>query len=190
MAPEASDDELIERVGNGDVFAYTVLVRRYVGTIYRSAYRMLHDSCEAEDVAQESFARLWQNGPRWKSAGAGVPGWLRRVCTNLCLDRLRKSGRWSLGEMPDIADSAISAERLIEQEQIQEILEDSLRALSINHRTAIVLTYFEGYSNKMAAEALEMDIKAFESLLHRARGRLGVLLSQGGLVSEDLGLLA
>jgi len=190
MAPEVSDEELVARVGRGDVFAYTALVQRHVASVYRTAYRMLHDKYEAEDVAQESFARLWQNAPRWRGAGAGVPAWLGRVCTNLCLDRLRKKGRWSSEELVEIADPAIPADRLIEQSQCQEILDDCLEALPGNHRAAIVLTYYEGFPNKVAAEAMEMDLKAFESLLHRARRKLGTLLSNGGFAPHDLGLLA
>lgn len=190
MVPELSDVELIARVGKGDVFAYTAIVRRHLANVYRTAYRMLHDKCEAEDVAQETFARLWQKAPGWEDAGAGVPAWLGRVCTHLCIDRLRGRGRWASGELPEVTDPAVPADRLIEQGECRDILENCLEALPSNHRAAIVLTYYEGYSNKIASDIMRMDIKAFESLLHRARRKLGTLLSQGGVARQDLELLA
>lgn len=190
MALDASDEDLMARVAQGDVFAYTAIVQRHVPAVYRAAQRMLHDRYEAEDVAQESFARLWQSAPQWKASGGGLPAWLRRVCTNLCLDRLRLRGRWSGDEPPEMVDPAIPADRLIEQGQVEDVIEASLRALSGNHRAAIVLTYYEGYPNKAAAEALQMDIKAFESLLHRARQKLGSMLSLEGVAPGDLELLA
>lgn len=190
MALDASDDDLMARVAQGDVFAYTAVVQRHIPAVYRAAYRMLQDRYEAEDVAQESFARLWQSAPQWRPAGGGVPAWLRRVSTNLCLDRLRVRSRWSADEPPEIVDPAIPADRLIEQGQVEDVIETCLQALAGNHRAAIVLTYYEGYPNKAAAEALQMDIKAFESLLHRARQKLGTMLSLGGVALGDLELLA
>jgi len=178
------------RVASGDVFAYTAIVKRHSAAVFRAGYRMLHDREEAEDVTQESFARLWQNAPRWSGVGGGLPAWLHRVCINLCLDRLRKRGRIAPGEVPDIADPAISAERLIERGQVQERLESCLATLSGTHRAAIVLTYYEEHPNRIAAEIMDMDLKAFESLLYRARQRLGALLADGGVVSLDLELLA
>lgn len=201
MTPELPDEELMARIARGDVFAYTTLVQRHLPLVYRAAYRMLHDPAEAEDVAQESFARLWQNAPRWKKdgcsgdggsngGGGGIVAWLRRVCANLCYDRLRQRGRWSPDEVPEMADPAASAERLAGQAELTELIEVCLCALSDAHRAAIALTYYEEYSNRMAAEILQLDIKAFESLLHRARRRLAVLLAQGGVLPQDLELFA
>jgi len=178
------------RVAGGDVFAYTAIVKRHSAAVFRAGYRMLHDREEAEDVAQESFARLWQNAARWCGTGGGVPAWLHRVCLNLCFDRLRKRGRIAPGDVPDLADPAISAERVIERGQVQERLESCMAALSDTHRAAVVLTYYEEHPNRIAAEIMGMDIKAFESLLYRARQRLGALLAEGGVVPRDLELLA
>ncbi|MFC4254396.1 sigma-70 family RNA polymerase sigma factor [Altererythrobacter xixiisoli] len=190
MTPELPDDELMARIARGDVFAYTALVQRHLPRVYRTAHRMLHDPSEAEDVAQDSFARLWQNAPRWNGGGAGVAAWLRRVCANLCFDRLRQRGRWSSDEAPDLADPAAGADRTAAQAEIADMIEVGLRALSDAHRAAIVLTYYEEYSNRMAAEILQLDIKAFESLLFRARKKLAVLLTQGGVLAQDLELFA
>lgn len=190
MGSDFTDTELMDRIAQGDVFAYTALVQRHLPVLYRLGYRMLHDRHEAEDVAQESFARLWQSAPGWQSRGGGVGGWLKRVCTNLCLDRLRKRARWAGDEMPELADPAIPADRLVEQGQVEHVLEACLQALSGNHRAAIVLTYWEGYPNKEAAQLLQMDVKAFESLLFRARARLGALLAEGGVVGADVELFA
>lgn len=190
MGSQQTDDELMARVGQGDVFAYTALVQRHLPVLYRLGHRMLHDRHEAEDVAQESFARLWQSAPGWQSSGGGPAGWLRRVCTNLCLDRLRKRARWVPDDVPDLADPAIPADRLVEQGQVEQVLEACLAALSGNHRAAIVLTYYEGLPNRTAADMLQLDLKAFESLLHRARARLGNLLAQGGIAAPDVELFA
>ncbi|HWK41552.1 MAG TPA: sigma-70 family RNA polymerase sigma factor [Croceibacterium sp.] len=190
MAPETSDQDLMLRAARGDIFAYTALVQRHVASVFRTGYRFLHDRIEAEDIAQECFARLWQMAPGWQSSGSGVPAWLQRVCTNLCLDRLRRKARWRVEELPELVDSSLGADRLLEQGQMKDILERCLGDLAGNHRAAIVLTYYEGLPNKAAAELMSMDIKAFESLLYRARQKLGALLALADVVPADLELLA
>jgi len=189
-SPDQDDDALMTRAGAGDVFAYTALVQRHSAAVYRASYRMLGDRHEAEDVAQESFARLWQGAPGWQRSGGGVPAWLQRVAMNMCLDRLRRRGRIVTGDLPEVPDQAISAERLIQQGQVQHVLEASLQALSGTHRAAIVLTYYEGHPNKVAARILDLDLKAFESLLYRARQRLAAGLTARGVVARDAELLA
>lgn len=180
----------MHRIAGGDVFAFAELVRRHTPSVYRASYRMLYDRQEAEDVTQECFARLWQNAPRWCETGNGVPAWLHRVTVNLCFDRRRKAVCTTSDELPEFCDPSPSADRLIEQSQVQYILEECLDALSDTHRASIVLTYYEGHTNKVAADILQMDIKAFESLLFRARKRLSVLLAQGGVRAPDVELLA
>ncbi|WP_162225053.1 sigma-70 family RNA polymerase sigma factor [Erythrobacter sp. SG61-1L] len=190
MVAETPDAELIVLAGRGDVCAFGQLVDRHVAAAYRSAFRILHDRFEAEDVTQETFARLWRRAPRWAHVGAGVGGWVHRVCVNLCIDRVRQNGRWRTEEITEFVDPALPADRRIEHDQIKAALDSCLQALPCRYRTAIVLTYFEGYSNRVAAELLDMDIKAFESLLHRARRKLGSSLFTEGVVSHDLDVFA
>ena len=55
----------------------------------RYATRMLGDQAEAEDVAQETFLRLWRDAGRYEARGHKPSTWLYRVAHNLCVDRLR-----------------------------------------------------------------------------------------------------
>src|SRR3954465_11266898 len=83
------DAALMGRVAAGDAAAFRLLVERHSAMIHTLAWRMLGPA-DAEDVVQESFTRLWVNARGWTPSGGGLGGWLRRVATNLCLDRLRK----------------------------------------------------------------------------------------------------
>jgi RNA polymerase sigma-70 factor (ECF subfamily) len=74
--------------------------------------------------------------------------------------------------VPDSADEAPRADALLEAEQRDRAARALVLALPERQRAAIVLTYFEELPNAEAAEAMEMNIKAFESLLHRARAAL------------------
>jgi RNA polymerase sigma-70 factor (ECF subfamily) len=171
-----SDAALVDAVGQGSVASFAVLVDRHGNTLYRVAVRMLGDGHEAEDVVQDAFARLWQYAARWKPTGAGLVGWLHRVTINLCFDRKRRFRVITTADLPDIEDEAPRADRLIEADQARDEVADALDALPARYRAALVLCYFEGLSNAAAADVLNLNIKAMESLLFRARRQLRAIL--------------
>ena len=180
------DAALVDAVGQGSAAAFAVLVNRHSGALYRVGLRMLGDGHEAEDVVQDAFARLWQHAARWKPSGAGLVGWLHRVTLNLCFDRKRRFRVITTPDLPDIEDDAPLADRLIEADQAREEMASALDALPERYRAALVLCYFEGFSNAAAADMLDLNIKAMESLLFRARRQLREILSTRELAWHDL----
>ena len=174
------DDALMRRVAVRDAAAFRLLVERHSVRPYRLAWRMLGDSTEAEDVAQEALLRLWQNAENWRGDGPGVGAWLTRVSSNLCLDRLRKRKRMYDGEAPDRVDEAPLADVVIAGEQERARVIRALDLLPERQRAAVVLTYYEELANAEAAQILDMNIKAFESLLLRARRALREILVETG----------
>ncbi len=184
----APDDALMARILTRDAGAFRILVDSHARTLHRIAHRMIGDPVEAEDVAQEALARLWQHAGRWRvgesgqAGGSGIGAWLTRVTMNLCLDRLRRRRFASNETVPERADDTPLAPALIEAEQERQRVIAAIAALPDNQRAAIVLTYYEDQPNAAAADNLDMNIKAFESLLLRARGAL-----KRALTSEDTG---
>ena len=174
----ADDDALMARVLRRDAAAFRVVVDGHARALHRIAYRMIGDASEAEDLAQEALTRLWQHAGRWKfegsgqAGGSGIGAWLTRVTMNLCLDRLRRRRFASDEAVPERADEAPLAPEVIAAEQERQRVVAAIAALPDNQRAAIVLTYYEELPNAAAAESLDMNIKAFESLLLRARGAL------------------
>lgn len=176
-APDAQDDDaLMHRVAARDAQAFGILADRHGERCYRIAWRMLGDGTEAQDVAQEAMLRLWQNAGNWRGGGPGAGAWLTRVSTNLSLDRLRQRARISGEEVPERADETPLADAAMEGEQECLAVIRALDLLPERQRAAIVLTYYEELSNADAAQVLEMNIKAFESLLLRARRALRDML--------------
>lgn len=178
---EESDDALMARVAARDAVAFRSIVERHLSTVHRLAYRMLGDAAGAEDVAQEALLRLWDHAGRWQSGGTGVGAWLRRVATNLCLDRLRRQKFAGGHEIPDRADETPLADEQMEEEQMRASTMDCIGQLPDRQRAAIVLTYYEERPNAEAAAVLDMNIKAFESLLLRARQTLRRVFEEKGL---------
>lgn len=181
VAGPGDDAAWAARLAARDPAALREMIARHAGALHRIAYRMTGDAHEAEDIVQEACLRLWDQAPTiaarhpagsQAAAGLRLGGWLTRVVTNLAIDRLRRTRRLSLGEVPDAEDEALLADALIEAGERDGQARALVLALPERQRAAIILTYFEELPNAEAAAVMEMNIKAFESLLHRARGAL------------------
>lgn len=185
-APEAHDDALMARLAARDTDALRILSDRHADIPWRIAMRMLNDAAEAEDVAQESLLRLWDKASKWQAGSSGVAAWLTRVATNLCLDHIRKRRRVVDGDgLPERADEAPLADATSEAEQARDIVASCIGALPDRQRAAIVLTYYEEQKNAGAADILAMQVKAFESLLLRARAALRACVEGKGIRSAN-----
>jgi len=178
-----SDGALMARVAAGDAAAFRSLVERHSAMVHALAWRML-GAVDAEDVVQESFTRLWVNAKGWAPAGGGLGGWLRRVATNLCLDRLRKPRTLSDETLADHEDEAPLADARFDSARRQAAVAAAIRALPDRQRAAIILTYYEGVPNAEAAAILGLGVKAVESLLVRARQALTQILARQGLIEQ------
>ena len=177
------DDAVMARIAGRDALAFSRVVEEQVGMLHRVAYRMLGDGAEAEDVAQEALLRLWASADRWRTGQAGIAAWLTRVAVNLCLDRLRRRRFSSDAEVPERADDTPGADEAMDAARLRAAALAALGDLTERHRAAIVLTYYEELPNVAAAEVLEMKLKAFESLLLRARAAMRAALAARGLTT-------
>jgi RNA polymerase sigma-70 factor (ECF subfamily) len=167
-----SDDALMEFVKAGDQRAFRELVSRHLDRVYAVALRILGNRADAEDLAQDSFMRLWKTRDRWEPGRAQVGTWLYRVVVNRCIDLRRKSRELAVDEVPDIADDCASAVTTIHNSQMSRKLDDALTHLPEQQRAAVVLFYFEDMSNAEVAVVMDTTVGAVESLLKRARKKL------------------
>lgn len=179
------DAALQAKVAAGDAAAFGVLVDRHSPMAFRVACRMLGDRSEAEDVVQDAFTRLWINAASLDFA-AGPGGWLHRVTVNLCFDRLRRRRFVADVAVPDIADDAPGADLAHDRARLAAVTSAAIARLPDRQRAAIILTHYEQFANAAAAAALGLNIKAFESLLLRARAALRVQLAESGIVPGSL----
>ena len=176
-----SDEALMARVARGDQPAFRVLARRHLPAIVRLARRILGNTADAEDVAQEAMLRVWTHAPRWQPLAA-FKTWLTRVVVNLCLDRKRRAPWVELEAAGEIADSAPVASELAETDERERLLQRAIAELPDRQRTAIVLTYSEGMSNAQVANILDTSVSAVETLL--VRGKQNLRRALGGIIDD------
>jgi RNA polymerase sigma-70 factor (ECF subfamily) len=163
------DLECMRRIGSGDQRAYREMVDRYLGSITRFSQRVLGDASEAEEVAQETFLRLWTQAASF-TPRAKAKTWLYRIARNQCIDRLRKR-RDANAELDNVR-SDDRPSQLLYRKQTAEQVERALQALPERQRAAITLVHYEGLEGAEACEILEVSIEALESLLARGRRSL------------------
>nr|WP_232071661.1 RNA polymerase sigma factor [Paraburkholderia pallida] len=171
------DADLVARVGARDAGAVRTLVLHKLPRLLALATRMLGDRMEAEDVAQETFMRIWKQAPHWRTGEAKFDTWLHRVALNLCYDRLRGRRETPADTLPDEADPAAAPEQQLEARTRDERVRAALAALPVRQREALVLTYYQELSNLEAASLMGISVDALESLLARARRTLRAQLA-------------
>ena len=183
------NDELtwVIQAQQGSDEAFTRLVEEHQTHVYNLCYRMLGEPEAAEDAAQESFLRAYQNLQRY-DRNRPFATWLLSIAAHYCIDRLRrrKLSVFSLDEENDegvtfeIADPASpnpEAESVKHEER--DRLHILLKDLDATDRAAIVLRYWNDYSEIEIAESLNLTVSAVKSRLHRARRALA------GMWQED-----
>lgn len=172
----ASEAVLLSAVARGDNRAFRKLVDMHLGIMLGIARRMLGDAAEAEDVAQEAMLRLWRNAATLELGPGGLKPWLRRVVSNLAIDRIR-SGR-NISVVAEVPEQAAAPRQgaALEERDLAVRVQSALASLPDRQRMALVLFHFEGLSQVEVGERLGVSDEAVESLLARARRSLKVAL--------------
>jgi RNA polymerase sigma-70 factor (ECF subfamily) len=158
--------------------SFDEILRRRETQVLRTAFRILGNWADAEDVAQEVFLRLHRHGLDFANDGA-TGAWLYRVTVNLCFDRTRS--RRPSQELPDVPSPGRSAEAAVLMEENKQRLMSALALLPTKERAAVVLREIEGLSTAEVAAALGSSEVTVRSQISKALVRLRGILNRGDL---------
>ena len=183
-----SDESLMVRVCNGDHRAFSELVERHSGLFYGAAFRMCNNATEAEDIVQDAYIKLWTKPQSFDpTKGTKFTTWFYRVVTNLAIDKGRRKKPQTNPEVLDyMADDAPAADEMLAEKHQESVLEAAIQNLPERQKAALNLCFYEGLSNKEAAEILDVGVKALESLLMRAKKTLKAELADYDAPPEAL----
>lgn len=177
------DELLVERAKNGDAEAFERLIQQYEKKVYNFAYRYVGNPEDAADIAQEALVRAYTSLSNFRG-NSSFQTWLLRITYNACLDELRKRSRQKLtsidetvfgdeGEMArQFADSADGPEALVEREELQRTVHETIQELDDEHRTMILMRDLQGYSYNQIADVLGLNLGTVKSRINRARQAL------------------
>ena len=152
------------------------VVRERQAAVLRTAYRILGNWADAEDVAQEAFVRLHRHGLGFTN-DAVLGAWLYRVAVNLCLDRARAARPRPPAPTELLACAVPSAEAAAIQREQQERVMAALAKLPARERAAVVLREIEGLSTAEVAAILGTAEPTVRSQVSKAIVRLRAILT-------------
>lgn len=180
------DDELMERYRAGDEDAFTLLVRRHQQPLINFIARYINDRDGAEDLAQETFIRIFKASRRYKPGQAHFKTWMYHIASNLCKNELRNRGRRNRytvdrvvegdgdSEQIDLienapADVASQPEVALERKELHDAIQRAIAELPEQYRMPLVLRDLQGLSYDEISSALELRSGTTKSRINRAR---------------------
>lgn len=173
--------------------AFTQIVETYQKPIYNLCYRMLGEPTAAEDAAQETFLRVYQNQHRYDSSRA-FGTWILSIAAHYCIDLLRKKKfkMFSMDaenddgvtfELPDASAPDPEAESM--KRELHARLHILLKDLDETDRAAVIMRYWHDFSEKEIAQSLDLTVSAVKSRLHRSRRALAGMWNESDMPQHN-----
>ncbi len=191
-----SDEALMQDLAQGDSHAFEELLMRYETPVITFCYAFLRNREAAEDIAQETFMRVFRNAKRYQPV-AKFTTWLYKIAANLCINELKKGklrATLSLdepaGSDPDgsriverIATNSPSPLSELERAEAQGLISKAIEHLPPDQRTTLVMVEYHQMQYQDIAEILEVSVSAIKMRVKRARETLRETLKmlQGGI---------
>jgi len=173
---DASDAELLARVGERDRAAFEMLHGRYVRPVFSLALRRLGDRGHAEDAVQEAFAAIWRSASTYRPERGAAGGWLYTVARNAIVDRLRRNGPAADAELPELASAEPGPAQHAEESYTAWRVHRALEELQPREREVIELAYWSGMSQSEAAEYLGLPLGTVKTRTRSGLARLATVL--------------
>jgi RNA polymerase sigma-70 factor, ECF subfamily len=178
--PEASDAELIQRIGEGDRDAFESLYDRYARPVYGFALRRLRDRSQAEDVAQETFASVWRSASSFKPDRGPGAAWLYAVARNAVVDRIRVNARAN-PTVPAETGSEAGPEEAAQSDWLAWRVHRAFTELPETERAVLELAYWGGLSQSEISDFLGIPLGTVKTRTRSGLARMADLLE-----GEDL----
>ena len=184
------DDELMERYRKGDESAFTLLVRRHQQPLINFIARFINDRDNAEDLAQETFIRIFKAAYRYKPGHVHFKTWMYHIAKNLCkneirnrerrikyrVDNVMNSGNDKSSDAKEIdlianapANPAFQPEIELEHKELSNAIQKAIAELPEQYRLPLVLRDLQGLSYDEISEVLKLRSGTTKSRINRAR---------------------
>ncbi len=176
-----NEQELIEQLGQKNESAFRWLVEHYRNRVYHTALNIVQDPKEAEDIAQETFIKVFESIRNFKMESS-LSTWIYRITVHGSLDKIRRKKTrerlqkiipwWMPAENKSSGSAFYHPGIAAENKEKAAVLFRAIETLPEKQRIAFTLIKVQGISYEEAGSMLNQNIKALESLITRAKQNL------------------
>ncbi len=179
-----SDEELIERFQNGDIYAFEEIVKRYKDQLLNFAYRFLSGIEDSEDIVQETFLRVFRKRNAYKNV-AKFSTWIYTITGNLAKTELRRRKKKKLFSISglryedkeyEIPDQKKNPEERVDGIVKDEIIQKAINSLSPKFKEVVILRDIQELSYEEISKIISIPLGTVKSRVNRARLKLQEIL--------------
>ncbi len=182
-----TDEVLIKEFQNGNRNSYTQLVTRYRDKIISFLYRYMHDMDSAEDLAQETFFKVYLKKDSYKETYK-FSTWLFTIASNLAKTELRKLKRRKTSSISDINEDGSSENIFVDEDNTEKssnneskILQKALSELEHDYKIIIILREIQELSYDVISKILQLPLGTVKSRINRGKLKLREILINYGV---------
>jgi RNA polymerase sigma-70 factor, ECF subfamily len=177
--------QLISRIAEGNDSAFDALYKRFSGSLYGMAYRMMNDAKEAEDVLQEGFTYIWRKAATYDPNRSSPFAWAVMITRNKAIDRLRVRQR--LEKLRERVTSEESFYQDTDETSANEptlrergaLVRSALQQIPQEQRQVLELSFFGGLTHEQIAQRLDTPLGTIKARIRRGLLRLRDCLKEG-----------
>ena len=180
----ASDEGLLQQIGNGDELAMQTLYARHHALVYRFVLRLIGNTATAEELTSDVFLGVWHQARRFERRST-VRTWLLAIARLKALTALRCRQDEPLDEQVAgaIEDPSDSPEAALHNKERHAIVRRCVSRLSCEHREVTNLVFFHEKSIEEVARIVNVPPRTVKMRMFHARRELADLLRAEGIVS-------
>ena len=169
------NNQLINRCKKGDKAAQFEIYKLYYKAMYNTAYRIVNDQFEAEDIMQESFLSAFTKLNSW-SETVTFGAWLKRIVINRSITSLKKNNRFEIVPLEKVEVKNIEEEHVDYTDLNPKIILNKVKELKNNYKVALTLNLIEGYDYEEIAQIMNISYENSRTTVSRAKNKLRQLL--------------
>jgi RNA polymerase sigma-70 factor (ECF subfamily) len=183
-AVPSADSDLLARAAKGDHASLQEFHTRYSGVLLATAFRVLNNAKDAEEVVQEAFVQIWEKASVYDVRRGKPLTWAMTLTRNKAIDRLRRvQRRHRLQE--EIEQEAQIWERVVDHDssheavahETQAIVRSAVIQLSADQRRAIELAFFSGLTQHEIAQQLDEPLGTIKARIRRGMMKLRQIIA-------------
>lgn len=173
-----TDKQIIHAILNNDKNAFSKLIGKYKNLVYNTAYRLVKNPAETEDIFQDVFLEIYKSCSFIKNE-KDLTCWIYKIAYNKSISALRKKNSTNQNlkskqleiQNQNSAENNSPEKLFVEKESVAQLYR-YIDQLPENQKKVLLLNKFEGYSHHEISEKLNISIHSIESLIYRAKKTL------------------